>query len=150
MRAEGEEKRKIVYIMRGISGSGKSTVAREIAAREIAGTEGVIHSTDSYFVSEAGEYKFDPMTIGEKHRLNMADFEKSLLDGKTLVIVDNTNITRRDYEPYVELARKHGYEVRFKEMPIIGIGEALARNTHNVPREKIELQKSRWEESETG
>ena len=36
---------KYAYIMRGIPGSGKST-----AAKKIAGEEGKIHSTDTYFM----------------------------------------------------------------------------------------------------
>lgn len=61
--------KKIVFIMRGVSGSGKSTIAKELAY-----PEGVIHSTDDYFYNEAGEYKFDPTKLSEYHEKNFQAF----------------------------------------------------------------------------
>ncbi len=65
--------KKIVYIMRGVPGSGKSTVAKEIAH-----PDGAIHSTDTKFIDEHGIYRFDSEKKGEYHDQNFADFCKSL------------------------------------------------------------------------
>ncbi|HEY9582775.1 MAG TPA: ATP-binding protein [Candidatus Paceibacterota bacterium] len=142
-KKEGEP-RRIVYIMRGISGSGKSTLARKLA-----GTEGVIHSTDDYFVVN-GEYVHDPSKTRENHERNKEAFIKSLAEGKPIVIVDNTNAQRFEYEPYLDLAEQYGYEVIFKEMPMPNPSEAVKRNIHKVPEDTVKRQIQNWEESITG
>lgn len=50
--------------MRGLPGSGKST-----KAKKIAGNEGVIYSTDDFFMIN-GKYTYDPKLIGENHEKN--------------------------------------------------------------------------------
>ncbi len=66
---------KIVYILRGVPGSGKST-----RAALFAGTSGIIHSTDSYFYKN-GEYLYDPSKLGEYHDKNYEAFCISLSKG---------------------------------------------------------------------
>lgn len=70
--------KKIVYIMRGASGSGKSTVAREVA-----NPDGIIHSTDSKFYDEKGNYNFDPKKLPEYHDSNFTDFCKKFRRGSS-------------------------------------------------------------------
>ena len=52
---------KKLVLMRGLPGSGKSTLAKKIA-----GNQGVIYSTDDFFIVK-GEYKYDPKMIGQYH-----------------------------------------------------------------------------------
>jgi adenylate kinase family enzyme len=51
--------------MRGVPGSGKST-----KAKQLAGTNGVVYSTDDFFIVK-GEYKYDPKLIGDNHEKNI-------------------------------------------------------------------------------
>ena len=46
--------KKILYLLRGVPGSGKSTVAQNIG--------GTHFETDKYFMVD-GEYKFDPTKL---------------------------------------------------------------------------------------
>jgi len=128
--------------MRGISGSGKST-----RARELAGHEGVIYSTDDWHINDKGQYNFDPSKNKAYHQLNLEDFTRSLQDGLPLLIVDNTNMRKWEYERYVSLAQENGYEVVINEMPMISVDEAVKRNIHGTPKENIERQISNWESS---
>jgi len=125
--------------MRGVSGSGKST-----RAGELAGPYGKIHSTDSYFYKK-GKYCFDPKRLAEYHHLNFEAFRRSLEKGVTVVICDNTNIRHRDYRHYIGAAQKAGYDWFIVEMsepsPIL----AAVRNIHGVPQKIIERMMSNWE-----
>ena len=69
-----------------------------------------------------------------------------------LVIIDNTNVRRRDMQPYIESADHYGYDVveiivgKDELFPTLDNADPLAnyidlcadRNTHSVPREAIE------------
>ncbi len=129
---------KFAYIMRGIPGSGKSTVARQLAS------QGAIHSTDDLCMVN-GEYQFDTALAPERHAQNLFNFVKSLEAGVYCVVVDNTNVKVQQYEPYVKAAREHGYVPIFVEMAHPTLEEATERNTHGVPREVINQMIMDWE-----
>lgn len=97
---------KVVIIMRGLPGSGKSTRAAELAeAAKLAAVAAaggperaaaaafVIHSTDSYFIDPtSGVYVFNPELLGINHQKNFDAYCASLAEHIGTVIVDNTNI----------------------------------------------------------
>lgn len=130
---------KIVYIMRGVPGSGKSTHARELAN----GT-GMIHSTDSYFYVY-GEYRFNPRRLQECHDWNFESFCRSLKRGVGVVVCDNTNSKRWQFEKYIEAARDAGYRVEIVSMPHLNAEIASNRTTHNVPASVIQQMMDEWE-----
>uniref|UniRef100_A0A7S3N2P0 ATP-binding protein n=1 Tax=Euplotes harpa TaxID=151035 RepID=A0A7S3N2P0_9SPIT len=139
MEALEEPKFKYCFIMRGVPGSGKSTVAKRIK-----GEEGVVHTTDNYFLNENGEYVFDRDLLAENHKKNFQAFCKSIDEGVESVIVDNTNTTEREYKRYQEYATEHGYVVSFVVIPHIPASVAAARNSHGVPEEAIKNMLKRW------
>jgi len=125
---------KTVYIMRGISGSGKSTIAKILAERN----NGVICSTDDFFVID-GEYKFDPSKLKENHEKNFQKFKELLEKGVEVVIVDNTNLRYWEAGKYIKEAKKAGYRVVVVNIVPPENPEVLfKRNTHNLPMEAIE------------
>lgn len=137
---------KRLIIMRGVSGSGKSTLAAQLA-----GDEGVIFSTDNYFM-EDGEYRFNPKKLGAAHQWNQTHAREAMKQGHPLVIIDNTNTQAWEVRPYCEAAQEHGYTVEFHEPttswardPV----ELAKRNTHGVPLEAIKRMLDRFEEDLT-
>ncbi len=134
-----------LYILRGISGSGKSTKAKELVGN------GVIHSTDDVITEH---YDYDEFfrlintenkfyLLGNMHSKNLNNFKKSIDDGKNPIIVDNTNIKASDIKPYIKYALEMGYSDENIIIVEIGTGgltaEELAnRNTHGVQLKKIE------------
>lgn len=103
---------KVLHIMRGISGSGKSTVARELAE---SNKDSVVLSTDRFFMDK-GTYKFDPSKIAEHHTQNIKDAHDHMKNGTSHVIIDNTNLVHSHMTPYVAAAQMHGYTVRFHDI----------------------------------
>lgn len=131
---------KIAYIMRGVPGSGKSTIAARLA-----GDNGVIHSTDQYFMVD-GVYVYDPTKLQECHTKNQTAFDASLQAGIPVVICDNTNVRLEHMRPYIEAANRHGYEVQIITVPHPDPAVAAARNTHGASLKTIERMIRRWED----
>jgi hypothetical protein len=113
--------------------------------------QGVIHSTDDV-ISSSGDYReFFAKMIANKdfsqlskvHAQNLNDAIKSMKNGITPVIIDNTNIKANEPKAYVIAALKLGYDdnnIKFVDIGTAGVeAKKLAiRNTHGVPLEKIE------------
>ncbi len=120
-----------VVILRGISGSGKSTVAKRLAS-ECEG-EVVICSADDYFINNE-KYKFDSSKLDEAHLACYRKFSSAVTDGKDLVIVDNTNIQLWEFSGYLQEAKAN--MLNGDSLNIIrcecGIIEAYDRNVHGV------------------
>lgn len=121
-----------MYVMQGIPGSGKSTVARLIRDAILhecgAATDNTasIRSTDDQFMVE-GKYVFDQSKIGGYHQKNAWRVERDCQDGINYIIVDNTNIKARDAKAYIALAKKYEYSITVIRVDA-GLNEAKKRN----------------------
>ena len=129
--------KKEIILLRGVSASGKSTLAKQLVGN------GVILSTDDYFMKD-GIYDFDPTKLGVYHKNNQDRTEENMIDGISPIIVDNTFSKEWEMKPYVKLADKYGYEVDIKELPIPDIDELMKRQesrksiNKSLPRETVE------------
>lgn len=133
-----------LILMRGVTGSGKSTRARQLL-EENPGAR--ILSTDDLFI-EHGEYRFDPNKLGQNHKANQERCRLSMLEKTELIIIDNTNVQAWEMKPYHLLALEHGYETTILEVPPPPLEELLrrhsARTDKRVPREVLEKMLERW------
>lgn len=130
--------------MRGVTGSGKSTRARQIQEQNPGA---IILSTDDLFI-EDGEYRFDPNKLGHNHRQNQERCRLAMIEKTELIIIDNTNIQAWEMKPYHSLALEHGYETHVEEMEPPPLEELLhrheSRQDKRVPREVLENMLRRW------
>ncbi|KAK2533076.1 N4bp2l1 [Columba livia] len=137
-----------LVLLRGLPGSGKSTLARQLK-REYPSA--VVLSTDDYFI-ENGVYMFEPDLLEDAHKWNQKRARKAMKNGKSPVIIDNTNIHAWEMKPYVMMARENRYEVVFQEPDTpwkFNVRELTRRNTHHVPRETIQRMKEQYEHNVT-
>jgi predicted kinase len=129
---------KILILCRGVSGAGKSTFAK---------TLGGIHiEADQYFIDGEGNYKFDGSKIKLAHEYCRAQTGAWMrTDGSQVnvdkIVVSNTFTQEWEIEPYFELAKKYGYKV----FSIVVENRHGGTNVHNVPEEKLEQMKNRFE-----
>jgi hypothetical protein len=112
--------------------------------------EGVIHSTDN-LIEATGDYNgfFAKMNetknfvnLSRMHSKNLTNAKKSMDEGVSPVVIDNTNLKANESKSYVKYALQLGYADSNIQIVDIGAGgltaEALAaRNSHGVPLEKI-------------
>lgn len=95
-----------VIILRGISGSGKSTWAKkEYPTATIA-------SADHYFLQADGSYLFDGAKLQDAHTACFRTFIDALIRKDAVVIVDNTNVELWEITPYSLAAQAFGYTVQ--------------------------------------
>jgi predicted kinase len=135
--AERKINMKKVVIMRGQSGAGKSTYAK----KNFPGA--VMCSADSFFIDpKTGEYKFDPTKLGFVHNSCQRKYEAALKSGEPLVVVDNTNTTLKEMQPYLQLADVYGYDVEVIRLDT-PVGVAAKRNTHGVPAVAVQKMRDR-------
>lgn len=120
-----------LVIIRGLPGSGKSTMA--------AGLEGFKHyETDMYFMRD-GAYHYDKDEVQEAHAWCQMQVYSALDDGND-VVVSNTFTRRWEMQPYEELAQRFGAVV----LVVALTGQYT--NVHGVPDEVIERMRARWED----
>jgi len=118
---------KQVIVLRGLPGSGKSTVAHKLG--------GTVVSADDLFETPEG-YRFDPGRIGEAHNACFRAFIEAVQAGEPLVVVDNTNTMVAEMAPYMLAAGAYGYEAKVLEVQV-PVEVALERNVHEVPEPAI-------------
>ena len=149
---------RMLILMRGLPGSGKSTEAQQLAIKHVqaGGSSVAICSTDSYHMVD-GKYVFQEDKLGLYHTLNQNRVYRHMELDTELIIVDNTNIKRRDMRHYLVSAEKFGYEVEeitvgpHLEIMSPDAREAYLdmcarRNQHDVPRHVIAKMAEQFQE----
>ncbi|XP_036027808.1 NEDD4-binding protein 2-like 1 isoform X2 [Onychomys torridus] len=104
--------RKHLYLLRGLPGSGKTTLARQLQ-RDFP--RALIFSTDDFFFREDGAYEFNPDFLEEAHEWNQKRARKAMQNGISPIIIDNTNLHAWEMKPYAVMALENNYEVIFRE-----------------------------------
>ena len=121
--------KKILWFVRGVSGSGKSTVAK--ALREQlpfgCGTE----ADDFRYID--GEYAWDRVPNYIAHRKCYDTAKEYLTDGRQNVVVSNTSTRTKDVRKYKKLAEEFGY--LFISIVVENYHET--GNTHGVPEDTL-------------
>ena len=109
------ENKKKMYLLRGVPGSGKSTISNAILSENGIDTSNIfiknqhILSTDDFFIVK-GKYNFDPRKLVQYHNANQMRTEEQMKKGISPLLIDNTNIMPWEMKNYVKLADKYGYE----------------------------------------
>ena len=126
---------KTLYIVRGLPGSGKSSLAKKI-------TE-LVYSADDFFTNKKGEYNFNAKLLGKAHEWCWGKVRDAMFIGANAVAVANTFTQAWEAERYYQIAEEYGYSVFVIEC------QNDFGNVHDVPQESIDAMKERWEKDLT-
>ena len=128
-----------LYLIRGLPGVGKSTLADSLHVQHV--------ETDMFFILD-GVYRFFPSKIKEAHEWCQARTRQMLADGD--VAVSNTFTRRWEMAPYYQMATDGCLRVppRVVEITVNVMAtneELAARTIHSVPVDTIRAMRERWE-----
>ena len=132
---------KILTLVRGLPGSGKSTFANTIT------NEFSVCEADKFFYDKEGNYNFDGSKLKEAHWRCKEQVEIRMKDNQMNpqfyphIVVSNTFTQAWEMQDYYILAEKYGYKV----FSIIVENRHEGVNRHGVPAEKLEQMKNRFE-----
>jgi predicted kinase len=126
-----------LYIIRGVSGSGKTTYAKELAAKvKCAHLE-----TDMYFTFRDGdecEYRFNPSLLPKAHEWCFNEVAAVLNMGHD-VIVSNTFTRLWEFRNYIDLAIDKGAKIR------VITCRGRYQNTHGLTEAMVAKQVARFQ-----
>lgn len=138
------DKNKYLVIIRGLSGSGKTTFADLICAD--AESRASI-SADDYFYDDDDIFKFEPSEIKKSHAWCIQEADTCMAQGFEVVVIHNVIGLHWQLDPYMQLASKRGYQIIVTSLYDSGLNDAAlaARSEHNVPIHVIRSQRKSWE-----
>lgn len=141
----GKEDRKDIFILRGLPGMGKSTIAELLASTKKENETSAICSADHYQVDEQGNYKFSYENLRYAHAKCQAKFAESIQAKVNVIVVDNTNTTHKEFKDYEKLGKEAGYRVFIVAVGSLDRQLSFERNSHDVPMDSINNMAKRWQ-----
>ena len=120
-----------LFIIRGLPGSGKTTLAQKLL---IDGIVSDVVEADHFMTDQQGNYKFDPNELQKCHQMCQM-WTKYYLDKGRDVAVANTFTRKWEIIPYTKM----GYSFEVIEC------KGKFPNVHNVSDQVIRQMANRWE-----
>ena len=117
----------VMYIIRGVPGSGKTSLA-EILERDLLA---IVCEADDYFYNEDNEYVYDKSQINEAHKYCFDKVHKTMMK-RGNVIISNTSSEEWELQKYIDLANDFGYDIQIITL------QSTFSNIHDVPREVLD------------
>lgn len=138
---------KTLIIMRGLPGSGKSTLISKL--EEQYNMKATICSADYFWYGDREHtpenYQFDLSKIGSAHKWCQSNAKKAMERGDQLIIIDNTNLTLKEYKVYALTGAENGYTIIAHSIVGCTAEQSCNSNVHNVPMEACVKMKKRYD-----
>lgn len=99
------------------------------------------YEADMFFIDGFGNYNFDPTKIKDAHQWCQGMVKGDMILEYPKVVVSNTFTQEWEMKPYMDMAKEYGYMVFSVIVENIHGGV----NEHNVPEDKIEQMRNRFE-----
>ena len=127
---------KTLYILRGVSGSGKTSLAKTL--EQLPNTKAVA-ADDFWYIVGKGEYAFDIKRLGEAHDWCKECVRALLTKGEYNIVLHNTTTSEKELLPYLHLAEILEYKV----VSLVVEKRHTNSNVHQVPKEVLINQAKR-------
>ena len=123
----------MLYLVRGLPGSGKSTFAKTLGGEH--------YEADMFFIDGNGEYKFDSSKIKLAHEWCQDMVYMDMIKEIPKIVVSNTFTQEWEMRPYFDLAKNYGYKV----FTVVVENRHGGTNQHEVPEEVLTKMCERFE-----
>ena len=130
---------KDLILLRGLPGSGKSTLGEVILYMPNNSLKPL--SADDYFTESDGTYNFKTEKLKEAHNDCQQRCANLMMNGVVKIVVSNTFTQEWEMKPYFEMAERYGYRVH----TLVVENRHGGVNVHGVPDDKLEIMKNRFE-----
>lgn len=127
---------KILYIVRGLPGSGKSTLSKTLVGKDYYHKE-----ADMFFLDDDSNYIFETTKLKEAHNWCQEEIGFLMSLDHSPVIVSNTFTQEWEMKPYFDLAKQY----RYKVFSIIVENRHGGVNEHDVSDEVLTKMRDRFE-----
>ena len=130
----------ILFLVRGLPGSGKTSFASAIW------NDYAVCEADKFFYDKEGNYNFDSSKLKDAHAWCKEQVETKMIEHQNNqqyypeIAVSNTFTQEWEMQDYFKLAEKYGYKV----VSLIIENRHGGKNVHGVPDDKIEIMKNRF------
>ena len=131
---------KVLVLVRGIPGSGKSTFAN------LVWNNYAICEADKFFYDKEGNYNFDASKLKQAHEWCQNEVETKMKDNQNNpqfypeIVVSNTFTQEWEMQAYFNLAKKYDYKI----FSVIVENRHGSTNVHNVPDDTLKKMKDRF------
>lgn len=129
-----------LILLRGIPGSGKSTLG-EVILQTPSNSKPEILSADDFFLDNDGNYIFDGSKIKEAHNYCQFRCSERLRQGIARVVVANTFTQDWEMDVYFDMAKRYNYRIH----TIVVENRHDGENVHGVPKDKLQQMKDRFQ-----
>jgi predicted kinase len=133
---------RVLILLRGVPGAGKSTVANSIW------NEYAVCEADKYFHNkETGAYEFDVTKLKDAHEWCRSQVETRMKDRLVNpqfypeIVVSNTFTQEWEMQAYFDLAKQYDYRV----VSLIVENRHGGENVHGVPADKVQAMRDRFQ-----
>lgn len=130
---------KKLILIRGVSGSGKSTKAQKIILASKAQGFSTSCNEADHFRYKWGTYIYRVNENASCHKKCLSKTAQAMQNNTNVVVVANTFIKKAQLKPYLCLANKHGYSVEIIVM------QGNYPNRHGVPKYVVQAMKNSFE-----
>ena len=123
---------KNLYLVRGLPGAGKSTIANALG--------NVVLAADMFHTDENGVYNYDTSKANDAHAWCLEETQRAMTHDLTIAVA-NTFVNAGQLQPYLDLAKIYGYRVH----TIIAENRHGSENVHGVSPEIIGRMREEFE-----
>ncbi|XP_068207115.1 NEDD4-binding protein 2-like [Palaemon carinicauda] len=127
---------KLMIILKGLPGSGKSTIAENI---KMLYENAVICSADHFFMVD-GKYMFNPEKLKDAHGACQTKAREAAKRNKSVIVIDNTNIKNWESSCYLQMCKTYHYVALMVEPRTpwrFDVKELLKKNSHGLKEDII-------------
>ena len=129
-----------LILLRGLPGSGKTTLAKIIL--QLRSTdEPEILSADDFFEDKEGDYNFDPTKLKEAHNYCQFRCSERMRQQQAKIVVANTFTQEWEMDEYFKMAERYNYRVH----TVVVENRHGNENIHGVPEDKLQQMKNRFQ-----
>ena len=129
-----------LILLRGLPGSGKTTLAKIILQLRSTDEPEVL-SADDFFEDKEGDYNFDPTKLKEAHNYCQFRCSERMRQQKARIVVANTFTQEWEMDEYFKMAERYNYRVH----TVVVENRHGNENVHGVPEDKLQQMKNRFQ-----